>query len=212
MRPNSGVYVDFIEYNHNGGTWWGNTTLVDEFIIPFTIELFNTQGQSQKVGIEEPRTKLFEAFKKETAEEFHSCVVGTDRIVSPCRADFGRGKKYENYFAKYIDEVWAKYAQKTVENGWTKEVVGTALSFTPPEGSKEKKEVCASKPKSTDAFLGEGVISNSAALQRRHQPARPGRTGILEGPDQVLPQGPLQPLRQVLPRPQRGPQVLRVLV
>ena len=157
-----GVYVDFIEYNHNGNTWWGNTTLVDEFIIPFTIELFNTKGESQKVGIEEPRTKLFELFKKETAKEFHNCVVGEERILSPCRADFGKGKPYENYFAKYIDEVWAQYATKKVENGWTKEVVGTALNFTPPAGSKDKADSCASKPTSRDALLGEGVIRNSA--------------------------------------------------
>jgi hypothetical protein len=162
MQTKNGAYADFVEYNHNGKTWWGNTTLVDEFIIPFTIELFNDKGESQKVGIVEPRTKLFEQFQKETAKEFHSCVVGTDRIVSPCRADFGRGKANENYFAKYIDEVWEQYATKKVENGWTKEVIGTALSLTPPAGSKEKKEVCTAKPKSTDAFLGEGVIRESA--------------------------------------------------
>jgi hypothetical protein len=157
-KAKEGVYADFIEYNHNGKTWWGNTTLVDEFVVPFTIELFSTGGESSKVGIAESRVKLFEAFKKETPKEWHSCIIGdNERIVSPCRADFGRGKPYENYFAKYIDEVWEKYSKKeVVENGWSKKVVGTALTFTPQNGGKA--EVCPDKPKSTDAFLGEGII------------------------------------------------------
>jgi hypothetical protein len=158
-QTGNGQYADFIEYTHGNTGWYGNTTLVDEFIIPFTIELFSAGGAHGKVGIEEPRTKLFEAFAKESPKEWHTCIKGTDRIVSPCRADFGRGKQYENYFAKYIDEIWEKYATKKVENGWTKEVVGTALTFTPSGGGKP--EVCPSKPKSTDAFLGEGIIQNN---------------------------------------------------
>ena len=46
-KTGGGQYADFMEYNHKGGTWWGNTSTVDAFVIPITIELFNTQGQSQ---------------------------------------------------------------------------------------------------------------------------------------------------------------------
>src|SRR6516162_888642 len=50
------AYWDFIEYAFDKGTWHGNTTQVDAFCIPITIELGD-----KKVGIAEWRRKLFEA-------------------------------------------------------------------------------------------------------------------------------------------------------
>ena len=77
------AYWDFIEYAYGKGTWHGNTTQVDAFCIPMTIELGN-----QKVGIVESRRKLFEAFRKEAPPEFRACVKGDFCILSPCRAGF----------------------------------------------------------------------------------------------------------------------------
>jgi hypothetical protein len=151
-----GVYVDFIEYNH-GNEWWGNTTLVDEFVIPFTIQLFGPNGESSKVGIVESRKALFEAARKEFPKEFQSCIIGEERIVSPCRADFGQGKPYENYFDKYIDEIWAKYATEKTENGWTKKTVGTALTYT----GEGKTYTCPTKPSTRDALLGQRVLGGN---------------------------------------------------
>jgi hypothetical protein len=150
-----GQYADFIEFTHGGAGWFGNTTIVDEFVIPLTIELFDADGTSKKVGTIESRTALFEAFKKEVPEEFRSCVKGTKSIVSPCRADFGEGKAHAKYFDKYIDEVWEKYATEKTENGWNKKVVNGALTYTGPDG---KKEVCSRKPTTREAFLGTGVL------------------------------------------------------
>jgi hypothetical protein len=148
-------YTDFIEYTHNAAGWFGNTTLVDEFVLPLTIELFNADEKRWKVGITESRSKIFEAYKKDVNEDYQGCVKGTQRIVSPCRADFGPGKKFEKYFDKYIAEIWDKYATEKVENGWTKKVVDGALTFLGPKG---EKEICASKPSTRDAFLGTGVL------------------------------------------------------
>ena len=110
----------------------------------------------RKIGITESRSALFEAAKKELPKEFQSCIKGTQRIVSPCRADFDKGKPYAKYFDQYIDEVWGKYASEKTENGWTKKVVGTALTFTGPKG---EKEVCPRKPTTREAFLGQGIMS-----------------------------------------------------
>ena len=47
------AYWDFIEYAYDKGTWHGNTTQVDAFCVPLTIELGD-----KKAGITESRKKL----------------------------------------------------------------------------------------------------------------------------------------------------------
>jgi hypothetical protein len=169
------VYKDFIEFTQNKGGWYGNTTQVDEFVIPLTIELFEAGGKSQKCGITESRSALFEAFKKEAPKEFQACVVGTQRIVSPCRAEFQKGKAYANYFDKYIDEVWAMYAtEKGTLGGWTGKVSDGSLIFSKPG---QKNYVLHKKPTTQDAFLGQNELGKSAdlcAAINRHVLANPG--------------------------------------
>ena len=169
------VYKDFIEFTHNNTGWYGNTTQVDEFVIPLTIELFQADGTSMKCGITESRAALFEAFKKEAPREFQSCVKGTERIVSPCRADFGKGQANGNYFDKYIDEVWNMYAtEKTTPGGWTGKVVDGSLIFSK---AGQKDYVLHKKPSTQDAFLGQNELSKSADMCsaiNRHVFADPG--------------------------------------
>ena len=169
------VYKDFIEFTQNKNGWYGNTTQVDEFVIPITIELFESDGTSKKVGISESRTALFEAFKKNAPKEFQSCVIGTQRIVSPCRADFQKGKTNGNYFDKYIDEVWNMYAaEKTTPGGWTGKVVDGALTFSKPG---QKNYVLHKKPTTQDALLGQNELGKSAdwcSAVNRHVLADPG--------------------------------------
>ena len=100
-------YWDFIEYNAGGNTWHGNTTQVDAFCIPLTIEM-----GGKKLGIMESRSKLFEAFRKEAPKEFQACVKGDFWIVSPCKAGFDKSGPNGKYFDKYVDEVWDMYAQE----------------------------------------------------------------------------------------------------
>lgn len=177
------TYTDFIEFTQNDAGWFGNTTQVDAFVIPLTIEVFDADGTSKKVGISESRTHLFEAFKKETPKEFHSCVEGFQRIVSPAAADFGAGKAHADYFDRYIDQVWQTYATETkTPGGWTGKVVDGALTFTPPNGGKSL--TCPRKPTSDEAFRGTGVLSQlpefCAAINRHvladpadwHNPSR----------------------------------------
>ena len=164
MTTGNETYTDFIEFAHVASGWWGNTTQVNEFVIPLTMEIFDADGKSRKVGITESRSALFEAAKKELPKEFQSCIKGTQRIVAPCRgdvepyvgSDFDKGKPYAKYFDQYIDEVWDKYATEKTENGWTKKVAGTALTFTGPKG---EKEVCPRKPTTREAFLGTGIMT-----------------------------------------------------
>jgi hypothetical protein len=103
MTDGKTKWTDFVEWAGGGTRWAGNTTQVDEFVIPMTIEM-----GKHKIGISESRKALFAAFTKDAPKEFKACVKGDRAIVSPFKADLGEGKPYANYFEKYVDEVWAK--------------------------------------------------------------------------------------------------------
>jgi hypothetical protein len=153
------TYWDFIEYNSNGRKWAGNTTQVDAWCIPLTIELGN-----KKVGITGPRTKLFETFKKDAPKAFKNCVVGDNIwLLSPFKADLGTGKPFANYFDKYVDEVWEMYAKETKTPSGKfigKADPNGALVFTPVDGGG-KAVSCAKKPTTKNILLGEGVLGSN---------------------------------------------------
>ena len=166
------AYWDFIEWNYKlGGNWSGNTTQVDAFCLPLTIEL-----GPHKVGIDKPRTQLFKDFSDQCPEPFKDCVKGDFWILSPARAGFRTGGKHAEYFTKYIDEIWDMYATKkaTPSGKYTGEVKGTALTFTPT--GEGQAVTCDSKPSTQDVLLGEGVLGKNAAFcgaLNRHVAADP---------------------------------------
>ena len=156
-------YKDFIEFTHGGkGDWYGNTTQVDEFVIPFTIEGIDAAGKSQKVGISESRASIFESFKKEAPVEFQGCAIGTERIVSPMRLkEFQDNGKYANYFGPYVDEVW-KMAEKgtTTAGGWTFKAEGQGVTIS--KGGKTY--TMSRKPTTREIFLGTADMGKSADM------------------------------------------------
>jgi len=153
------AYWDFIEYAYGNGTWNGNTTQVDAFCIPLTIEM----GE-KKVGITESRAKLFQAFQKECPVEFKDCVKGDFWLLSPGRAGFNKGGPHAGYFEKYVDEVWEMYAQEkaTPSGKFTGKVIGNSLTFTPVNGGKTF--TCPRKPSTQEILLGQGVLGNNPAF------------------------------------------------
>lgn len=165
------AYWDFIEYAYSGGTWNGNTTQVDGFCIPITIEL----GE-KKVGITESRRKLFDAFREQAPPEFKACVKGDFWILSPARAGFAKDGPHGDYFAKYVDQVWDEYAKekKTPSGKWIGTATSGALTFTPVEG--RDKLTCPRKPDTQEILLGSGVLANNpqfCAAINRHVLADP---------------------------------------
>lgn len=169
----NGTYTDFIEYTQNAN-WNGNTSCVDAFAIPITIELFKADGTSQKMGIDQSRKALFDLFKKQAPPEFQACVEGDKRIGSPRKGDMGDGKPSANYFDKYVDEIWAMYATpKQTPGGWTGEVVDGALKF-----SKDGKVyTLPRKPTTKEILQGSGELGGSppfCAAFNRHVAADPG--------------------------------------
>jgi len=166
------AYWDFIEYaSENSNSWHGNTTQVDAFCVPITIEMGD-----KKVGIAKSRRAVFEKFRTEAPEPFKSCVKGDAWVVSPCRATFGASGPNAHYFDAYIDEVWAMYAneKKTPSGRWTGKVSNGALTFMPV--GPGKPFTCARKPTTQEAFLGTGVLASNpqfCAAINRHVLADP---------------------------------------
>jgi hypothetical protein len=156
-----GAYWDFIEYNSHDRWWAGNTTQVDAWCLPITIEL-----GSHKVGITGPRTKLFEAFRKDAPPAFKNCVLGDNIwITSPFRADMGPGKPFAKYFEKYVDEIWEMYAKETKTPSGKfigKSEQGGPLKFTPVGGGQAL--VCAKKPTTQEILLGQGTLGQNAGF------------------------------------------------
>ncbi len=154
------TYWDFIEFASNlskeGPVWHGNTTQVDAFCLPITIQMGN-----KIVGITESRTALFAQFLKEAPGLFKSCVIDDKRIVSPCSADFAANKPGANYFKDYVDQIWAMYAEekKTPSGKWIGKVEGGTLTFKALDGSKTYS--CKAKPTTQDIFMGTGVLGNN---------------------------------------------------
>jgi hypothetical protein len=169
------AYWDFIEYAYDKGNWDGNTTQVDAFCIPITIEL-----GKKKAGITESRRELFETFRKDAPAEFKASVKGEYWILSPCRAGFHKEGPHGKYFDKYIDEVWSTYSQekKTPSGKWIGKVVNGALTFTPVDGGKAIR--CERKPTTQEVLLGTGVLGANpqfCAAINRHVLADPADWG-----------------------------------
>jgi hypothetical protein len=165
------AYWDFIEYAYRGGVWNGNTTQVDAFCIPMTIELGN-----KKLGVTESRSRLFEAFRRRAPKQFHACAKSDFFILSPCRAGFGKEGPQGRFFDKYIDAVWNEYVKekKTRSGLWTGKVGDGALIFTPVDGGKPLR--CDRKPNTQEVFLGTGVLGGNpqfCAAINRHVLADP---------------------------------------
>lgn len=163
---------DFIEYAGDGqNSWHGNTTQVDAFCIPITIEM-----AGRKAGIEMPKSLIVNQFRKTAMAEFQNCLKG-DWILSPCRSGFGNQGPYAHYFDDYINDVWAMYAneRKTPSGLWIGKVEGQSLIFRPAGGTGETL-VCTARPSTQDAFMGTGVLAQNprfCAAINRHVLADP---------------------------------------
>ncbi len=161
------TYWDFVEYNHGPGSWAGNTTQVDAFCLPITIEM-----GGHIAGIKAGRTKMFADFVKDCPPEFKACVKGDFWILSPNKAGFNKEGPNGNYFEKYVDEVWAMYEKEspTPSGKYTGKVSNGALTYTPVNGGG-KGFTCARKPNTQEILLGEGTLGgnpNFCAAFNRH--------------------------------------------
>jgi hypothetical protein len=153
--PNAETYFDFVEFSLDDSGLHANTSQVDAFAIPTTM---NVIGASNKtVGITEPRSALFAAFPGAVPAEFKGLVDPNGyRISSPKKSPTFN----KNYYTQYIDEMWSFYQTRdlsisTIFGTYIGRASGSVMTFrNPTNGSMYKVE----KPSSADVIGSDGSI------------------------------------------------------
>lgn len=169
--PNINLLFEWVEFTFNDFGFFGNTTQVDQFGFPVTMELIAEGGAfRKKVGITESRASIFSAFRSETPAEFRHLVrtgaSGDLRIVAPGKGGFEPGGTYDAYFAPYVDSVWTMYANQTATfsmwNGsrtFTGTVVADTFRFE-EQGVPNVFYYIRRKPTTIEILEGSGVLAS----------------------------------------------------
>jgi len=136
VQPGMGADVtqmyDFAEYNYVAGTIFINTSQVDMFSIPITLQVTSAQG-TETVGLPDgTRTQIFSAFRADPILKNLILTSGGQdlRILAP---DHGIEDNLipATYLDAYINQVWTYYGTHTLNlNGWTGTTVNGSLAFT----------------------------------------------------------------------------------
>ncbi len=167
-------YFDWAEFAVINGEVWINTTQVDMFGVPYTIEMFtgssNNYSSFAKVGITESRASIFSAFQKEVPAEFKSLatVQAPYRIVAPIHGGFRTGQTNGAYFNSYINSIWSQYSTSnfvlTVPQGtFTGRVSGTQMNFTRPGDTTIYR---VNKPTGEDVWGGAGTLATGNEIEK----------------------------------------------
>ena len=152
--------------------WNGNTTQVDAFCIPITIDLGD-----KKLGITESRSKLFKAFRRAPPQGVPGLrqgrTSGSSRRAGPGSARTGPTAGTSTSTSTTVWNMYAK-EKKTPSGKYTGKVVDGALTFTPVDGGKPRR--VPRNPTTQEIFLGTGVLGGNpgfCAAINRHVLADP---------------------------------------
>jgi uncharacterized repeat protein (TIGR02543 family) len=161
---------DWIEFAVVNNNIWCNTTQVDQFDIPITMQLFTGTNTSYTsvgtVGVTETRSQIFNEFEASVPPEFAG-LVQAHRIVAPLHGGFRTGQPNAGYFDSYISSVWQEYTTQpfvvTVPQGtFTGYVQGTQMAFTRPNDSTV---YYVQEPTSEDVWGGMGTLNSGNTIQ-----------------------------------------------
>ncbi|SEO85836.1 Glycosyl hydrolases family 2, TIM barrel domain [Luteibacter sp. UNC138MFCol5.1] len=114
--PNIGVYYDWYEFTWNDNAIFINTTQVDQFSIPLSLDVFGgNKSRHESSGITQTRAQIFAQYNQEVPAEFQLAEADPIRILAPGKAAFDAGKPQEHYFDAYIDQSWAYYENHVLQ-------------------------------------------------------------------------------------------------
>jgi hypothetical protein len=113
--PTKSKYFDFIEHTIGPNQYNGNTTRVDAFGLKIAMRLHCADGYDRAVGENyatflEDRAATFQAFVDEAPAEFKPLAQAPHapyRIVEPGAEGFGEGGAHADYYAAFVDRLWA---------------------------------------------------------------------------------------------------------
>src|SRR5207247_4939529 len=103
-----------IEFTIGATRFNGNTTRVDAFGLKVAMRLHCADGYDVAVGEDygtfaEDRAVTFQKFKDEVPDEFKALadLHAPYRIVEPGAGGFNAGGAHAQYYAAFVDEMWA---------------------------------------------------------------------------------------------------------
>jgi hypothetical protein len=131
--PSFDVVHDWIEFTHNGGGMFCNTTMVDQFSVPLAITLAGSSIQTTGTLVSGGRDAIFAAISGNN--DFAGLVVANgQRVIAPGHG-IDAGVFSATYLDSYIDAVWQKYTGSTLTvttntGTYTGQVSGGTLRFS----------------------------------------------------------------------------------
>ena len=109
--PNNGTHYDWYEFTYNGSGLFINTTQVNQFGLPLTLDVYgNNRTFHQQTGITETISQIDQAWAAELPGLFTATPISDYRILSPAETNFGAGQANGNYFDAYVSQIWTYYA------------------------------------------------------------------------------------------------------
>lgn len=173
--PNIGVYYDWYEFTWNDNAIFINTTQVDQFSIPLSLDVYGgDKTRHESSGITQTRAQIFAQYNQEVPAEFQLAEADPIRILAPGKAAFDAGQPQGHYFDDYIDRSWTYYQdhvlQMTIGNKqFEGTVIDGVLTFThtnwadtheqdEPEGMLFK----VARPNTQDVLEGKGALARSS--------------------------------------------------
>jgi len=169
---NINTYFDWVEFAVLNNQIWCNTTQVDQFGFPMTMELFTgtstSYTSSAKVGITESRAAIYSAWNSTVPAEFKHLAT-TYRILAPLHsAAFRAGGAYGTYFDGYINQMWTQYTNSnfvlTIPQGTFTGRVGSdgKLALTKPGDATVYK---IAKPTGEAVWGGLGALATGNSIE-----------------------------------------------
>ncbi|BDU72742.1 glycoside hydrolase family 64 protein [Mesoterricola silvestris] len=165
--PNGRTLFDWVEFALDRTGLYANTTCVDQFGLPITLEARDRDGTSAgPVGLEARRSDLVRDFAAAVPGPFRA-LVGDLRITAPGHAPEGPLRRHLD---AYIRAMWERYRREPLvltpdEGTFTGRVEpGGLFVFTRP-GDPERYLIRA-MPTTPEAFRCDGPLAQGCTLER----------------------------------------------
>lgn len=169
--PNNDIAFDWYEFTYGDNGLWINTTQVDEFGLPLTLEVWGDDKTfHMQTGITQTHAQILDEYDQAVPAQFRQPLQGdTLRIMAPAKASFAQGQAHAHYFDDYIDEVWTYYATHALSVdmwGGSRRFVGQVkngqMVFNEVDlgnGAYVGGTYVVDRPSTQDVFLGAGTLA-----------------------------------------------------
>ncbi|MGV4924586.1 glycosyl hydrolase [Streptomyces sp. BHT-5-2] len=153
--PNYDVLHDCVEFTHDSGGMYCNTTMVDMFSVPLALRLTGAADQTTGTLKDGARARIFADVK--AAEGFDRLVVGDRRVIAPGHG-LDSGLFAADHLDPAIDAAWSAYAAKdltvtTTAGTFTGRTAGDRLTFHGPA------TVSVARPSTRDVLFCDGALA-----------------------------------------------------